>query len=135
MQHVQHRHLALDQGRGADRQAARLAQRAHRRANGVDDAEAVTHRLAQHQHFDANLVALGARVLAGVAAAHQGAQVAVGAGLGDAERIGHVGDATRLAGGGQQLEQAQDQIDRIEVHRRRGSGFEGVEQGLFLVFH
>ena len=66
-------------------------------------------------------------------ALNQRAQVAVGARPGDSQLPGHVADATRLARPGQQLQQAQDEVDGLEVRSAGGlRSIKDIEQVVTL---
>jgi hypothetical protein len=119
LQHLDDGDRALCQHRGCDGKPGRFAQRPHLRADRGGGVKAVTHRLAQRQHLHADLVAVGDGVLARIAALDEGAEMPVGAGLGDAELARHLADAARAAAGGQVLEQAEHEVDRLQF---RGDG-------------
>ena len=123
-QQFEHHHLAFDQGRGGDRLAAGLAQAGHGAAHGAQNIEAVTHCLAEHHQLDGDLVAFAFGLLAHIAASDQGAQMAMGPRLGDAQLAGDLADPFGPGGGGEVFDEGEDQ-----VHRRQGALGEGRGNG------
>jgi hypothetical protein len=118
MQEFQHNDLIIGQRRQCNGVRDFVSKLRHVVARSGDDVETLAQALAKDEELDADFIAACEDILSNEPATHQGVQVPKDLRLRRAVLARKVGNADRLAGAGEALEQTQRQVDGLRGGHR-----------------